>query len=147
MTGTPTTHTLPSLAGAKSAAISNLTVRLLSQYTGRGPTKARTHISEDVITVVLRDTLTKAEASLVDSDHGAIVLATRHTFQEVMGGELVGGVEAITGRTVVAFLSANHIAPDIAVETFILAPTGSDVPPSSASDASSAPASNGRDGA
>lgn len=122
MTGTPATHPLPTLAGTTSAAISNLTVRLLSQYTGRGPTKARTYVHEDMITVVLRDTLTKAEVTLVDSDHGATVLATRHTFQEVMGAELVSGVEDITGRTVLAFLSANHLAPDIAVETFILAP-------------------------
>jgi hypothetical protein len=28
----------------------------------------------------------------------------------------------ITGRSVIAFLSANHIDPDLAVETFILAP-------------------------
>ena len=133
MTGTPTTHPPPSLVGAKSAAISNLTVRLLSQYTGRGPTKARTYINEDLVTVVLRDTLTKAESSLVDSDHGAIVLSTRHTFQEVMGAGLVDGVEEITGRTVLAFLSANHIAPDIAVETFILAPLDNGALPSSAS--------------
>ena len=134
MTGTPTTRRPPSLAGAKSAAISNLTVRLLSQYTGRGPTKARTHITEDLITVVLRDTLTTAESSLVDSDHGEIVLSTRHTFQEVMGADLVDGVEEITGRTVLAFLSANHIAPDIAVETFILAPIGDGALVNSASD-------------
>jgi uncharacterized protein YbcI len=122
MTGTPTTPPSRSFDGSKSAAISNLTVRLLSQYTGRGPTKARTYINEDVVTVVLRDTLTTGERTLVDSDHGAIVLSTRHTFQEVMGAELVGGVERITERKVLAFLSANHIAPDIAVETFILVP-------------------------
>jgi uncharacterized protein YbcI len=122
MTGTPAAPASRSFDGSKSAAISNLTVRLLSQYTGRGPTKARTYINEDVVTVVLRDTLTTGERTLVDSDHGAIVLSTRHTFQEVMGAELVGGVEQITERTVLAFLSANHIAPDIAVETFILVP-------------------------
>jgi len=36
--------------------ISNLTVRLLSQYTGRGPTKARTYLNDDMVTVVLQDT-------------------------------------------------------------------------------------------
>jgi hypothetical protein len=39
-----------------------------------------------------------------------------------MRTDLVSGVEAITGRTVIAFLSDNHIDPDFAVETFILAP-------------------------
>ena len=147
MTGTPVKHPSPSLdgGGSTSAAISNLTVRLLSQYTGRGPTKARTYLHDDVVTVVLRDTLTKAEVTLVNSDHDEIVLATRHTFQEVMGAELVGGVEEITKRTVLAFLSANHIAPDIAVETFILVPQDHAARPSSARENAMTSASNGRD--
>ncbi len=111
-----------SAGGAKSAAISNLTVQLLSQYTGRGPTKARTFFNPDMVTVVLQDTLTKGEITLVHKGHHAKVLDTRKTFQEVMGEELVAGVEEVLGRKVLAFLSANHIEPDIAVETFILVP-------------------------
>ena len=113
----------PSPGGSKSAAISNLTVRLLSQYTGRGPTKARTFFNEDMVTVVLQDTLTKAERTLVDKDRRDLVLVTRTTFQEVMGDDLIAGIQEITGRTVIAFMSANHIDPDFAIETFILAPT------------------------
>lgn len=119
------THVAQSaVGGAKSAAISNMTVRLLSQYTGRGPTKARTFFNENMVTVVLRDTLTKGEISLVENEHGALVLATRKTFQDMMGAELIAAVEQILQRKVVAFLSANHIEPDIAVETFLLAPDG-----------------------
>jgi len=51
---------------SSSAEISNLTVRLLSQYTGRGPTKARTYLNDDMVTVVLQDTLTKGEITLVE---------------------------------------------------------------------------------
>ena len=120
MPGTETAH--PSTGGSKSAAISNMTVRLLSQYTGRGPTKARTFFSDDVVTVVLQDTLTKGERMLAENDRDNLVLQTRSTFQDVMGDDLVAGVEEILGRKVIAFLSANHIKPDIAVETFILAP-------------------------
>jgi uncharacterized protein YbcI len=97
-------------------------VRLLSQYTGRGPTKARTFFNDDMVTVVLQDTLTKAETTLVEKDRRELVLLTRTTFQEVMGDDLIAGIEEVTGRTVIAFLSANHIGPDIAIETFILAP-------------------------
>jgi uncharacterized protein YbcI len=111
-----------SVDGSKSAAISNLTVRLLNQYTGRGPTQARTFFNDDMVTVVLRDTLTKGEISLVDCDHGDMVLATRRIFQDAMTGDLTAGIERILQRKVVAFLSSNHIDPDIGVETFILAP-------------------------
>lgn len=116
------------LAGSKGAAISNLTVRLLSLYTGRGPTKARTHFNEDLVYVVLADTLTRAEHTLVANGHSEIVLATRKTFQDTMSTELVAGVEQILGRTVIAFLSTNHIDPDVAIETFILAPRDGHAP-------------------
>jgi uncharacterized protein YbcI len=114
----------PSQGVSKTAAISNLTVRLLSQYTGRGPTKARTFFNDDMVTVVLQDTLTKGERVLVEKQHRNLVLTTRMTFQDVMGDDLIAGIEGILGRKVIAFLSANHVEPDIAIETFILAPAG-----------------------
>lgn len=108
--------------GSVSASISNAVVRLLSEYTGRGPTKARTYIDEDLITVVLQDTLTKGERSLLRDGEVALVLANRKAFQNSMAADMIAAVEQLTGRTTTAFLSANHIEPDIAVESFILAP-------------------------
>lgn len=122
MSGSDTTTS--QAGGHKTAAISTLTVRLFSQYTGRGPTKARTFVNDDLVTIVLQDTLTKAEQTLVERERGALVLATRATFQEIMRDDLVAGIEGILGRKVIAFLSANHVAPDVAVESFILAPVG-----------------------
>jgi uncharacterized protein YbcI len=110
------------ILGSKAAAISNMVVRLTSQYTGRGPTKARTYINEDVVTVVLQDTLTKAERTLVGHDQRELVMSTRRAFQDAMEADFVAGLHEILGRDVVAFLSANHTDPDYAVETFILAP-------------------------
>ena len=110
-------------SGSIHAAISNMVVRLVSEYTGRGPTKARTHITRDLISVVLSDTLTKGERSLIRDGEALRVLDMRKAFQRTMRTDLVAGVEAITGRTVIAFLSDNHVDPDYAVESFILAPT------------------------
>jgi uncharacterized protein YbcI len=113
----------PSLTtGSMAAAISNAIVRLLSDYTGRGPTKARTYINEDLISVVLQDTLTKGERSLVSNGEIALVLANRKAYQKSMGLDLVASVEEISGRKVIAFLSDNHIEPDYAIESFVLAP-------------------------
>ena len=41
-----------------------------------------------------------------------------------MEEDLVRGIEEITGRTVLAFMSANHLEPDMAAETFVLEPQG-----------------------
>jgi len=115
------THSEDSRGGSK-AAISNHVVRTMSEYTGRGPTKARTHISDDVVTVVLQDTLTKGERSLVDDDLDELVLTMRKAFQGTMRHDLINGIEQILGRRVIAFMSDNHIDPDVAAEVFVLAP-------------------------
>jgi hypothetical protein len=37
----------------------NAVVRILNEYTGRGATKSRAHVGEEIITVLLEDTLTR----------------------------------------------------------------------------------------
>jgi uncharacterized protein YbcI len=71
---------------------------------------------------VLQDTLTKGERSLVNDGLDELVLNMRKAFQGTMRQEIVAGVEDILGREVTAFLSDNHIDPDVAVEAFLLAP-------------------------
>ncbi len=119
MPGTQVGQPIP---GEVAAGISNAVVRLLAEYTGRGPTKARTYLNQDLVTVVLRDTLTKGERSLIREGDESIVMSTRQAFQNAMKKEMVAAVEQHSGRRVIAFLSANHLEPDIAVESFVLAP-------------------------
>lgn len=44
----------------------------------------------------------------------------RRAFQDTMSEELTGAVERLTGRKVVAFMSHNHVDPDLAAELFVL---------------------------
>ncbi len=127
--------------GALSAAISNAVVRRTTEYTGRGPTKARTIIRDDVVLVVLQDTLTKGERALVAHDRSEKVLDLRSEFQGAMSEDLTTDIERLTGRRVIAFMSANHIEPDLGAELFILEPrsdTASDGSNSEASPAATA---------
>jgi uncharacterized protein YbcI len=112
----------PPQAGQIASAISNRVVGVMSEYTGRGPTMARTYLQDDLVTVVVRDTLTKGERSLVAEGRSETVLGVRSEFQNAMRGKLVSAVEELTGREVIAFFSANHIDPDAALESFLLAP-------------------------
>ena len=109
-------------AGQQSTAITNAIVRLYRDYLGRGPTKARTSIRSDVIVVLMEDTLTKAERSLVDDGKGDEVLHTRESLQRTMRVALSEAVEDAVGRKVLAFMSSNHIEPDLACEVFVLEP-------------------------
>jgi uncharacterized protein YbcI len=101
-------------------AISNAVVGLLREYTGRGPTKARTTIRDNVVLVLLEQTLTKGEQVLVDKGRGDRVLALRREYQEAMRDEGSARVAALTGRKVVAMMSANHLNPDLGAEIFVL---------------------------
>ena len=75
-----------------------------------------------MVTVVLKETLTKAEQTLVDNGRDDEILRMRLAFQQTMRDDMVQGVETILDRKVHVFLSANNLEPDIAVETFLLAP-------------------------
>ena len=113
---------MSTVEGSLSAALSNAVVQCTRDYTGRGPTKARTTIGNDMIVTRMEDTLTKGERSLSDSGKDEMVLDIRRCFQMTMREALVARVEELTGRKVAAFMSDNHIEPDMAVEIFVLEP-------------------------
>jgi uncharacterized protein YbcI len=106
--------------GRVAAAISTAVVRVFSEHTGRGPTRARTTIDGTTVVVILQDSMTKAERSLVEAGKHAEVLQLRRSFQETMRDDLVAVIEQLTESRVNAFMSANHIAPDAAAEIFLL---------------------------
>jgi uncharacterized protein YbcI len=108
--------------GVIASAISSNAVRMLHEYTGRGPTKARTTINRDTVMIVFADTLTKGERKLAENGDGETVLQMRHRFQEAMRDDLVAMVESEMERKVLAFMSTNHIDPDMAAEVFVLEP-------------------------
>jgi uncharacterized protein YbcI len=108
--------------GSVPSAISNAIRQLVADYTGRGPTRARTSIRDNLVVVLLEDTLTKGERRLVDKGREHRVIDLRHDFQEAMREDAIASVEQLTGRKVTAFMSANHIDPDLGAEIFVLDP-------------------------
>ena len=115
----PATHTQD---GSVARDISRGAVQLLREHAGRGPTKARTVISKDTIAIILGDTLTKGERSFVAKGEREHVLHTRDILQQLMRDEWVELVEGLSGRTVEAFFSDDHLDPDYALEFFLLRP-------------------------
>jgi uncharacterized protein YbcI len=108
--------------GQLATAIASMVVQVLRQYTGRGPTRSRTYLNDELISVVLQGTLTQAERALVADGKSDLVLSNRRAFQNIMRADLIAGIEELTGRTVIAFLSDNSIDPDVKVKSFLLAP-------------------------
>ena len=126
--------------GEPAAALSNAIVSLMAEYTGRGAPKSRCYVEENLIVCVLHDNLTKGELILVRDGKEEAVLAIRRTYQDSMRVELTAIVERLSGRKVAAFMSANHVNPDVAIESFVLelrdvAADDQQATPGSASDA------------
>ena len=63
------------------------------------PELAQGYIEGDLIAVVLHDTLTMGERTLVRDGEEALVLSTRKAFQRSMGRQLTAMVEELSGRT------------------------------------------------
>jgi uncharacterized protein YbcI len=107
--------------GDELAEVTNGIVRLLSEYYGRGPTRAKTYLLEDsyVVTIV-RDTLTTVERTLAENGEVDMVRRVRLTFQEAMADTFKGVVEQALGRRVASYHSQILVDPDVGFEFFLL---------------------------
>jgi len=114
------TNTDQRTPGSLAAAISRHVVRLVAEYTGRGPTKARTTIRDNLVVCMTEDNMTKAERRLAEEGEGELVVTIRRRFQTTMRDDLVSGIELLTGRKVVSFLSDHNAETDHASEVFVL---------------------------
>jgi uncharacterized protein YbcI len=109
-------HTL----GQARSAITREIVRLHAEYYGQGPTRAKTYITDDLVVVVLEETFTRAERTLVEHGDKAPIEEIRRRFQARMAQQFRSVVEQATGRKVKTFLSESNVDDDVAVEIFLL---------------------------
>ena len=106
--------------GALLATISNTVVGLYKRFYGKGPTRARSYLLDDMVICVLRGGMTRAELTLAESGRADVVARQRQEFQAAVRDEFIAAIEEIVDRRVEASLSAAHHAPDVSVEIFVL---------------------------
>ena len=105
--------------GEIRAMISREIVRLQAEYYGKGPTKAKTYIDDDLVVVVLEESFTRAEKTLAARGEREAIQHIRRRFQQAMADSFTSVVERATGRKVKVFLSETDIEQDVSVETFL----------------------------
>jgi uncharacterized protein YbcI len=113
--------------GEMRAMISKEIVRLQAEYYGKGPTKAKTYIVDDLVVVVLEESFTRAERTLVERGEREAIQHIRRRFQQAMADGFTSVVEQATGRKVRVFLSETDVEHDVSVETFLLADERTDM--------------------
>lgn len=101
------------------AAISREMVKALKTFYGKGPTKAKSYLFDDLLFVVMRGGETPGEKTLLEAEHSDTVRTFRQRFQNVMGERLVGTIEQLTERKVLTYQSQVLFDPFVVIEIFV----------------------------
>jgi uncharacterized protein YbcI len=108
--------------GALNAALANELGKLIADFTGRGATRSRAIMHQDLVVCVLEDSATRAEQNLAAAGKADLVRLQRDALQRAMGPELIAAVERLTGRRVRCFMSGTDELGGSSVEAFVLDP-------------------------
>jgi uncharacterized protein YbcI len=104
------------------AEVTNAVVKLHRTHYGKGPTRSRSFLMDDVLVCIMRDVFTTVERTLVEAGEQGKVRDTRLAFEDAMRDAFTQAVERITGRRVVGFTSQILVDRETAIEVFLLSP-------------------------
>ena len=110
----------PLSGGALNAAVANEIGKLVADFTGRGATRSRAFIHQDVVVCLLEDGATRGERNLVAAGNADLVRRQRDAMQRAMAPQLIAAVERLTQRTVNGFLSGTDETGESSIEAFVL---------------------------
>ncbi|HEV3322545.1 MAG TPA: Na-translocating system protein MpsC family protein [Solirubrobacteraceae bacterium] len=115
--------------GQTLVQLSNGVVHLLREFAGKGPKRCKAYwAGQDLLVILLSGGFTAADQTLFDAGRGGSVRDAQHALQDALELRMTALVENLTDRTVLAFMSASHQAPDLRVELFVLKPDESRPP-------------------
>lgn len=111
------------LAGdALLAAVTEAMVALHRRYHHRAPVTAKSlMLGDDLLACVLGGVYTDVEKTMIELQRSTVVQETRSAFQSAMQEKFIAAVERLSGRAVLAFVSNQHVGPDMEIELFMLA--------------------------
>jgi uncharacterized protein YbcI len=118
----PSTEAPDFSEGELLAEISRSLVQLHKECYGKGPTKARTYASDDLIVSVLEGGFTAGERTLRDHGREDAVVASREAFQDALRQRFIETIENLVGRKVVTFISGVDPNTETSSELFVLGP-------------------------
>ncbi len=99
--------------------ISNEMVRAQKKFYGKGPTKAKSYMLDDMLIIVMRGGLTTAEETMLEFGKQDQVRQFRQLFENEMTERLTDKMEELTGRKIVTYQSQIMFDPHLVVEMFV----------------------------
>ncbi len=116
---------VPLIGDELLAAVTSEMVVFHERYHHRIPVTAKTLLlGDDVLICVLAGIYSDVEKTMIEVQRGTLVRQVRSAFQVAMQGRFIATVERLSGREVLAFISDQHVGPDIEIELFMLKPAG-----------------------
>jgi uncharacterized protein YbcI len=110
----------PTLSGEEFLqAVTDSMVALHERYY-RAPATAKSRmLGSDLLACVLGGVFTDVEKTMIELERAPVVQETRSAFQTAMQQKFIDEVERLSGREVLAFISNQHVGPDIEIEIFV----------------------------
>ena len=113
----------PLTGDALLTGVTRAMISLHKHYHHRVPVTAKTLLlGGDLLACVMGGVYTDVEKTMIELQRGTIVQETRSAFQTAMQHKFIAAVERLSGRDVLAFISNQHVGPDIEIELFMLKP-------------------------
>jgi uncharacterized protein YbcI len=116
----------PLTGDALLVAVTDSMVAMHKRYYHRAPVTAKTQLlGGDLLACVLGGIYTDVEKTMIELQRTTMVQETRSAFQTAMQHKFIAAVERLSGRDVLAFISNQHVGPDMEIELFMLEPDAS----------------------
>jgi uncharacterized protein YbcI len=113
----------PLTGDALLTAVTDAMVALHRRYHHRAPVTAKTQLlGGDLLACVMGGVYTDVEKTMIELQRSTVVQETRSEFQSAMQHKFIDAVQRLSGRDVLAFISNQHVGPDMEIELFMLAP-------------------------
>ncbi len=114
---------VPLIGDELLAAVTAAMVAMHQHYYHRIPVTAKTLLlGDEVLVCVLGGIYSDVEKTMIELQRRTLVQQMRSAFQVAMQDRFIATVERLSGREVLAFISDQHVGPDIEIELFMLRP-------------------------
>jgi uncharacterized protein YbcI len=115
--------TLRSTDGAAASAVCNTVVAAFKRSCGKGPTKVKAYVLEDLVAVVAQDILTTLERTLVRGGHEQLVREALRALDDEVANECGAAIEQATGQRVAGWQTQIDPSADRALAVIQLEPS------------------------
>jgi uncharacterized protein YbcI len=114
--------------GLTLAAITNAVVRVYKRFCGKGPVRARSHLGDELLLVILEEGLTRSEQTLRDRGQAQMVVDARQRMRRAIEPELRAAIEGELHRSVRSVMSTLDPALELELLACVLdVPSGEEL--------------------